>query len=116
MAVPLRPRDPAFQQVLQVSVGGGGKGLAEVDSNFQISDSGFFVAAGMEALPNLGVSAGISNRSTVINVSYIPFRDLPIFVNMAAADVFGDTPYGFSALLTVGWSDNWRSGYFHSLP
>jgi len=35
---------------------------------------------------------------------------------MAAADVFGDTPYGFSALLTVGWSDNLLSGYFHSLP
>jgi hypothetical protein len=119
VAMPLRPRDPVFQQVLQISVGGGGKGLAQVDqvdNEFQISDGGFFAAAGVEVLPNLGVSAGVSSRSTVVNVSYIPFRDLPIFVNMAAADVFGDTPYGISGLLTVGWSDNWRTGYFHFLP
>lgn len=108
-ATPLRPRNPQFQQVLQFSVGGGGKGFAQIDSNFQISDGGFFAAAGVEVLPNLGVSAGVSNRSTVVNVSYVPFRTLPIFVNLAAADVFDATPYGVSGLLTVGWSDNWRN-------
>ena len=115
-ATPLRPRNPQFQQVLQVTVGGGGKGFAQIDSNFQISEGGFFAAAGVEVLPNLGVSAGVSNRSTVVNLSYVPFRNLPIFVNLAAADVFETTPYGVSGLLTVGWSDNWRSGYFHSQP
>ncbi|QVL53675.1 MAG: hypothetical protein KFB97_04780 [Cyanobium sp. M30B3] len=111
-ATPLRPRNPQFQQVLQFTVGGGGKGFAQIDSNFQISDGGFFAAAGVEVLPNLGVSAGVSNRSTVVNLSYIPFRNLPIFVNLAAADVFDATPYGAIGLLTVGWSDNWRNGFF----
>jgi hypothetical protein len=112
VAVPLRPRDPVFKQVLQVSVGGGGKGFAQIDSDFSVSDGGFFAAAGVEVLPNLGVSAGVSSRSTVVNLSYIPFRSLPIFVNLAAADVFDATPYGVSGLLTVGWSDNWRTGFF----
>jgi hypothetical protein len=116
VAVPLRPRDPVFKQVLQFSVGGGGKGFAQIDSDFQVSNGGFFAAAGLEVLPNVGVSAGVSNRSTVVNLSYIPFHNLPIFVNLAAADVFDATPYGVSGLLTVGWSDNWRNGYFHSQP
>ena len=116
VAVPLRPRDPVFKQVLQVSVGGGGEGFAEIDTNFQTGSGGFFAAAGLEVLPNLGLSAGVSNRSTVVNVSYIPFRNLPIFVNLTAADVFDTTPYGPIGLLTVGWSDNWRSGFFNANP
>jgi hypothetical protein len=116
VAVPLRPADPSFQQVLQLTAGGGGEGFAEIDSNFETSSGGFFVAAGVELLPNLGFSVGVSSRSTNMNVSYIPFRNLPVFVNVAAVDVFDDTPWGTVGVLSVGWSDNFRRGYFSPQP
>jgi hypothetical protein len=116
VAVPLRPNDPSFQQVLQLSAGGGGEGFAEVGSNFETSSGGFFAAAGLEVLPNLGLSVGVSSRSTNMNVSYIPFRTLPVFVNLAAVDVFDDTPWGTVGVLSVGWSDNFRRGYFNAQP
>jgi hypothetical protein len=116
VAVPLRPNDPSFQQVLQLSAGGGGEGFAAIGSDFETSSGGFFAAAGLELLPNLGLSVGVSSRSTNVNVSYIPFRNLPVFVNVAAVDVFDDTPWGTVGVLSLGWSDNFRRGYFNPQP
>ena len=110
VAIPLRPNNQYFQQFVQFTVGGGGYGFAQIDSGFQSSTSGYFAAAGVEALPNLGLSFGVSNRGKNVNLSYVPFRSLPIFLNLAGVDLFNDTPWGAVGILTVGWSDSLRSG------
>ncbi|MEB3318851.1 MAG: hypothetical protein VKO39_12025 [Cyanobacteriota bacterium] len=112
VSIPLRPSDPDFQQMVQFTAGGGGSNFAAIDNNFQTSNSGYYVAAGIEALPNVGVSVGRSSRSTNFNVSIIPFRRWPIFVNLLAADAFSETPYGTVGVLTVGWSDSLKTGFF----
>lgn len=111
-ALPLRPSDPDFQQVVQFSAGGGGNSFSAIDGNFQTTSSGFFAAAGIELTPYLGLSVGQSTRSTNVNLSFIPFRTLPIFVNLLAADVFDATPFGTVGVLTVGWGDSLRRGFF----
>jgi hypothetical protein len=112
VSIPLRPNDPDFRQMVQFTAGGGGSNFAAIDNNFQTSNSGYFVAAGIEALPNVGVSVGRSSRSTNFNVSIIPFRRWPVFVNLLAADAFSETPYGTVGVLTVGWSDSLKTGFF----
>lgn len=112
VAVPLRPGDPQFPQRLQVSVGGGGNSFSAVDGNFQSTETGFFAAVGVEVLPNLGFSLGQSSRSTNVNLSWIPLRRLPVFVNLVAADVFDVTPFGTVGVLSVGWGDSLRRGFF----
>jgi len=111
-AIPLRPQNPNFQQMVQFTVGAGGYGFAQIDSNFATSDTGYFMAAGIEVLPNLGLSFGVSTRGKNVNVSYIPFRSLPIFVNLAGVDLFNETPWGTIGVLTVGWADNLKTGVF----
>jgi hypothetical protein len=110
VALPLRPSDPTFQRVLQVSVGGGGSSFAAIDSTFQAAENGFFGAAGVELSPNIGVSVGVSSRSTNMNLSWIPFRTLPIFVNVLGADLFSVTPWGTIGVLSVGWGDSLKTG------
>jgi hypothetical protein len=112
VAFPLRPGNPSFPQRLQFSAGGGGNSFGAIDANFQTTDTGFFVAAGIDVLPNLGVSLGQSSRSTNVNLSWIPLRGLPVFVNLVAADVFDATPFGTVGVLSVGWGDSLRSGFF----
>ena len=112
VALPLRPGDRRFPQRLQLSAGGGGSSFGAIDANFQTTESGFFVAAGVDVLPNLGLSVGQSSRSTNVNVSWIPMRRLPIFVNLVVADVFDATPFGSVGVLSVGWGDSLRRGYF----
>ena len=112
VAFPLRPGDPSFPQRLQFSAGAGGNSFSAIDANFQTTDAGFFVAAGLDVLPNLGVSIGQSSRSTNVNLSWIPLRNLPVFVNLVAADVFDVTPFGTVGVLSVGWGDSLRSGFF----
>jgi len=112
VALPLRPGDARFPQRLQLSAGGGGNSFASIDANFQSTEAGFFVAAGVDVLPNLGFSVGQSSRSTNLNLSWIPFRSLPVFVNLVAADVFEATPFGTVGVLSVGWGDSLQRGYF----
>ena len=112
VAVPLRPGDPQFPQRLQFSVGAGGNSFSAIDGNFQSTETGFFAAAGIEVLPNLGVSLGQSSRSTNLNLSWIPLRRLPVFVNLVAADLFDVTPFGTVGVLSVGWGDSLRRGFF----
>ena len=112
VAVPLRPGDRQFPQRLQLSVGGGGNSFAAINANFQSTETGFFAAAGVDLLPNLGVSLGQSSRSTNVNLSWIPLKSLPVFVNLVAADVFDATPFGTVGVLSVGWGDSLRRGFF----
>lgn len=111
VALPLRPGDRRFPQRLQLSAGGGGgSSFGAIDANFQTTEAGFFVAAGVDVLPNLGLSVGQSSRSTNVNVSWIPLRGLPIFVNVVVADVFDATPFGTVGVLSVGWGDSLQRG------
>ena len=112
VSVPLRPGDSQFPQRLQLSVGGGGNSFAAVNANFQSTETGFFAAAGVDLLPNLGLSLGQSSRSTNVNLSWIPLRSLPVFVNLVDADVFDATPFGTVGVLSVGWGDSLRRGFF----
>lgn len=112
MALPLREPNFEFNQVLQLSVGVGGRDFVALDENFEGDEVSAFGAVGVELAPNLGLSAGISGRGTNINLSYTPFRQLPISVNLLAADVFDQSPFGTVGVLTVSWGDNFRRGLF----
>ncbi|MEB3261275.1 MAG: hypothetical protein VKP63_11685, partial [Cyanobacteriota bacterium] len=103
VALPLRPADPVFPQMVQFTAGGGGSSFAAVNASFQTDENGVFGAAGLEVTPNIGVSVGMSSRGTNVNLSWIPLRDLPVFVNVMAADVFSDTPWGTVGVLSIGW-------------
>lgn len=112
VALPLRPNDREWQQRLQLSAGGGGNSFSAIDANFATTETGFFGSVGVELFPSLGLSIGQSSRATNVNVSYIPFRTLPLFVNLVAADVFNNTPFGTVGVLSIGWGDNLKRGYF----
>lgn len=112
MALPLRQPNFEFNQVLQLSFGVGGQLFAALDNSFEGDDYAPFGALGIELAPNLGISAGISGRGTNFNVSYTPFRELPISINLLAADVFDQSPFGTVGVLTVSWGDNFRTGLF----
>lgn len=110
-ALPLRPSDATFPQMVQFTLGGGGSSFSAIDTTFQAAENGFYGAAGVELTPNVGVSLGVSGRGTNINVSWVPFRSLPVFVNVLAADVFDATPWGTIGVLSVGWGDNLQTGF-----
>ncbi len=115
LVVPLQPGNPEFQRLLQVSAGGGGRLFAPLNDDFRTQgDAGVFGAVGVELTRNLGASVGVSGRGANVSLSYIPFHDVPVFVNLLAADVFNNTPYGTIGVLTVGWGDNFRTGFFQN--
>ena len=115
MAVPLQPNNPGFPRILQLTAGGGGSLFAPLGSDFKArAYGGAFGAVGVEVTRNLGASVGVSGRGANVSLSYIPIHDVPIFVNLLAADVFNKTPYGTIGVLTVGWGDNFRTGFFNN--
>ncbi|MFS6828197.1 hypothetical protein [Cyanobium sp. ATX-6F1] len=112
MATPLRTPNPYFNQVLQWSVGVGGNNFAALDENFEGATTAFFTALGLEITSNVGLSLGYSGRGTNLNLSYTPLRDLPFTVNVLAADVFNQSPFGRVGVLSVSWGDTFRTGLF----
>lgn len=112
MALPLREPNFRFNQVLQISVGVGGRDFVSLDENFEGNDVSVFGAIGVELAPNIGLSAGVSGRGVNANLSYTPFRGLPIAINLLAADVFNQSPFGTVGVFTVSWGDNFRRGLF----
>ena len=110
-ALPLRGRGTSPPRLVQFTLGGGGSSFGAIDSNYQLSSSGMFGAAGVELLENLGLSVGVSGRSTNVVLSWIPLRTVPIFVNLTAADVAAVTPWGTIGVLTIGWGDSLKNGY-----
>lgn len=110
VALPLRPADPVFPQLVQFTAGGGGSSFAAVNTSFQTAETGVFGAVGLEVTPNIGFSVGVSSRGANVNLSWIPLRDWPVFVNVMAADVFSETPWGTVGVLSIGWGDSLRTG------
>ena len=86
---------------MQFSASNGGNSFAAIDAKVKINDKGFFVAAGINDLPKLGVSVGQSSRSTDVNLSGIPQCGLPVFVNLVAADVC--TSHSLGRLVCSAW-------------
>jgi hypothetical protein len=112
-ATPLRPQSWDFQQVLQLSLGYGGWQFAELDPiTFEADPGGFFTALGLQITKNVGLSASWSPRGTNINLSYSPFRDLPIYVNLLGADLGDVSPFGTRGVLSVTWGDDFRTALF----
>lgn len=103
VALPLRKPNFRFNQVLQISLGVGGRDFAALDENFEGSDVSLFGAIGVEVTPNVGLSAGVSGRGANLNLSYTPFREVPIAINLLAADVFNQSPFGTVGVFTVSW-------------
>jgi len=114
VATPLRPNSYDFQQVLQMSLGyGGGRQFAYVNPDtFDYASASLFGSIGVELTKNFGISAGVSGRGTNINLSYTPFRGLPISVNLLAADAFDQSPWGTVGVLSVTWGDDFRTALF----
>jgi hypothetical protein len=112
VSLPLREPNFVFNQVLQISVGVGGRDFAFLDNDFSGPTASVFGAIGVELAPNIGISAGVSGRGANLNLSYPPFRDLPIAINLLAADVFDQSPFGTVGVLSLSWGDNFRRGIF----
>ena len=110
-ALPLRGGGTSPPRLVQFTLGGGGSSFGSIDNSYQLTSSGIFAAAGVELLENLGLSVGVSGRSTNVVLSWIPLRTVPIFVNLTAADVAATTPWGTIGVLTIGWGDSLRNGY-----
>jgi len=110
-ALPLRGGRASPPRLMQFTLGGGGSSFGAIDASYQLTSSGMFAAAGVELLENLGVSVGVSGRSTNVLLSWIPLRTVPIFVNLMAADVASTTPWGTIGILTIGWGDSLKNGY-----
>jgi len=113
MATPLRPGNFDFAQVLQFSFGAGGYQFSYLDPETFESDSfGMFASLGLEITRNVGLSLGWSNRGTNVNLSYTPFRGVPIYVNVVGADLFNTSPSGTVAVFSISWGDDFRTALF----
>lgn len=113
MATPLRPASWDFSQVLQLSLGYGGWQFAYLDpETFEGDTEGFFTALGLQITRNVGLSASWSARGTNFNLSYSPFRDIPLYLNALWADPFNASPWGSRGVFSITWGDNFRTALF----
>ena len=112
-SIPLRPFDLNFRQMVQLSAGVGGNLFAPLNVRYEGPSVGGFVSAGVELSPNVGASLSVSGRGTNLSLGWAPSRRLPVFVSVLAADVFSATPYGTVGVLTIGWSDNFLTGFLN---
>lgn len=103
-----------FKQVLTFSGGVGGNNFAYLNADFTGPTTGYFAAAGLELSRHFGTSIGYSGRGGNISLSYVPFpRQVPLSVNLLAADVFNSSPYGTIGILTLAFGGNlYRQGRF----
>ena len=113
MATPLRPGNFDFAQVLQFSFGAGGYQFSYLDPETFESDSfGMFASLGLEITRNVGLSLGWSNRGTNVNLSYTPFRGVPIYLNVVGSDLFNTSPSGTVGVFSISWGDDFRTALF----
>ena len=113
MATPLRPGNYDFAQVMQLSLGAGGYqfGYSNPDT-LETDSTGYFASLGLQITRNVGLSVGWSNRGTNVNLSYTPFRDLPIYLNVVGSDLFNTSPSGTVAVFSISWGDDFRTALF----
>lgn len=111
-ALPLRPPGSGFGQTLQFNAGVGNSTYAPFTPTNSQSAVGGFGSVGVELSPALGISAGWSGRGANVQLSYTPFRDAPITLNVLGADLFNQTPAGTVAVFSVSWGRNFATPSF----
>lgn len=111
-ALPLNPSNRDFPQTLQFNAGVGNSRYAPYSANNSESKIGAFASVGVELTPFMGLSAGWSGRGANAQLSFTPFRDAPISINLLGADLFDQTPAGTVGVLSVSWGTNFRTATF----
>jgi hypothetical protein len=111
-AIPLRNDGTRFRQTLQIDIGAGNSTFAPYTANDSEERIGAFGSIGVELSPSLGVSTGWSGRGINAQISYTPFRYVPISVNLLGADLFNQSPAGTVGILTISWGSNFRTANF----
>ena len=112
-AIPLRPPGSGFGQTLQFNAGVGNSTYAPFTESNSEDAIGGFGSIGIELSPALGLSAGWSGRGANAQLSYTPFRDVPITLNLLGADLFNQTPAGAVAVFSIGWGTNFTTSNFN---
>jgi len=111
-AIPLRPPGSGFGQTLQFNAGVGNSSYAPFTESNSEAAIGGFGSVGIELSPALGVSAGWSGRGANAQLSYTPFRETPITLNVLGSDLFNQTPAGAVAVFSVSWGRNFTTPNF----
>jgi hypothetical protein len=111
-AQPLNPSNRDFPQTLQINAGVGNSRYAPFSANNSESKIGGFASVGVELTPYMGISAGWSGRGANAQLSFTPFRDLPLSVSLLGVDLFDQTPAGTVGVLSVSWGTNFRTASF----
>lgn len=100
-ATPLRPNQPNFAQLVQLSLGLGGNAFSPAPEGFPEEELGYFFALGMQVTPKLGMSFGRSGRGANAVVSVLPNNELPFYLEMLAIDLFNETPGGTKGVFGI---------------
>jgi len=111
-AIPLRPPGSGFGQTLQFNAGVGNSSYAPFTESNSEAAIGGFGSVGIELSPALGVSAGWSGRGANAQLSYTPFRETPITLNVLGSDLFNQTPAGAVAVFSISWGRNFTTPNF----
>jgi hypothetical protein len=111
-AFPLRSIGNFFSQTLQINAGVGNSSFAPYSATNSEDNIGAFASVGVELSPAVGVSAGWSGRGANAQISYTPFSNTPLTLNLLGADLFDQNPAGPVAVLIVSWGTNYLTPNF----
>jgi len=111
-AFPLRPINRDFSQTMQINAGVGNSSFAPYSATNSEDKIGGFASIGVELSRSVGVSAGWSGRGANAQISYTPFADTPLTINLLGADLLGQTPSGTVAVFSMSWGTNFLTPNF----
>ena len=111
-AFPLRPIQSGFGQTLQINAGIGNSSFAPYSATNSEDQIGGFASIGVELSPAVGLSAGWSGRGANAQLSYSPFRNIPMTLSLLGADLFNQNPAGTVAVFSVSWGTNYLTPNF----
>ena len=111
-AFPLRPIKSGFGQTLQINAGIGNSTFAPYSATNSEDQIGGFASIGVELSPAVGISAGWSGRGANAQISYSPFRNIPMTLSLLGADLFNQNPAGTVAVFSVSWGSNYLTPNF----
>ncbi len=112
-AWPLRPRNWAFRQTMQINLGGGSGRFQRIDAVNLISD-GAIASLGVELTPNLGLSAGWAGKGLNATLSYVPLRAAPLYLSLSGANLTNIDGTGPAVAFSLSWGGSFRTATFPS--
>ena len=112
-AWPLRPRNWAFRQTMQVNLGAGSGRFQRIDAANLISD-GVLASVGVELTPNLGISTGWAGKGLNATVSYVPLRATPLYISLSGANLTNVDGTGRAVAFSLSWGGSFRTVTFPS--